>query len=80
MITPLTGGASVFGIAARNGAQLAFTQVNEEGGLLDLPVNFIYLDDIVVPIYIYIYIYSEYELVKMLRKYRCVRLKSVIVF
>jgi len=45
MISPLTGGASVFGIAARDGAVLAFEEINEAGGLLGLPVNFIINDD-----------------------------------
>ena len=49
MIAPLTGGASVFGIAASQGAELAFDQVNEAGGLLDLPVNFLIRDDMHQP-------------------------------
>lgn len=45
MITPLTGGAALFGIAARDGAILAFEQINEAGGILERPVNFMYHDD-----------------------------------
>ena len=44
-IAPLTGGAAFFGMSARDGATLAFEQVNEAGGLLGQNVNFIVHDD-----------------------------------
>lgn len=45
VIAPITGGASVFGIASSNGTMLAFDEINEAGGILGLPVNAILYDD-----------------------------------
>ncbi|MCL2355793.1 MAG: ABC transporter substrate-binding protein [Defluviitaleaceae bacterium] len=45
IIAPLTGGASVFGVASSNGSRLAFEEINERGGLLGLPVNYFLIDD-----------------------------------
>jgi branched-chain amino acid transport system substrate-binding protein len=45
MLSPLTGGASVFGIAASNGAQLYFEEVNNAGGILGSQIEFILHDD-----------------------------------
>ncbi|MCL2388105.1 MAG: ABC transporter substrate-binding protein [Defluviitaleaceae bacterium] len=45
MIAPLTGGTAMFGVAASDGATLAFEQINAAGGLLDQQVNFRVYDD-----------------------------------
>jgi branched-chain amino acid transport system substrate-binding protein len=45
IIAPLSGGAALFGIAARNGATLAFDQINEAGGVLGSRLNVLVVDD-----------------------------------
>ena len=42
---PLTGGASVYGIAVKNSAQMAIDEINEAGGLDGVKFSLIALDD-----------------------------------
>lgn len=42
---PLTGGAAVYGIAAKNGAELAVEEINAAGGLNGIMFKFVMLDD-----------------------------------
>ncbi len=42
---PLTGGASVYGIAVKNSAQLAINEINEAGGLDGILFEFVMTDD-----------------------------------
>lgn len=42
---PLTGGAAVYGIAVKNGAQMAVDEINAAGGLNGVLFNFVMLDD-----------------------------------
>ena len=42
---PLTGGASVYGIAVKNSAQLAIDEINEAGGLDGIMFEFVMTDD-----------------------------------
>lgn len=44
-LAPLTGAVSVYGIAANNGAKLAFDEINAAGGILGRPVEFISYDE-----------------------------------
>lgn len=44
-IGPLTGGAAVYGIAVRNGAQLAVDEINAAGGINGTPIVFSFEDD-----------------------------------
>ena len=50
IIAPLTGGASVFGIASSRGTRLAFNEINEAGGILGSPINYILYDDMHSPV------------------------------
>ena len=45
IIAPITGDAAVYGIAARDGAILAFEEINTAGGVLDSEIRFIVIDD-----------------------------------
>lgn len=45
VIAPLTGPAAVFGISSSNGTRLAFRELNEAGGILGAPVNYVLYDD-----------------------------------
>ena len=42
---PLTGGASIYGIAVKNAAQLAINEINAAGGLDGILFDFVMLDD-----------------------------------
>lgn len=42
---PLTGGAAVYGIAVKNGAQLAVDEINANGGLNGVKFKFVMTDD-----------------------------------
>lgn len=44
-IGPLTGGAAVYGIAVKNGAELAVKEINEAGGINGVQVEMNYQDD-----------------------------------
>lgn len=44
-IGPLTGGAAVYGIAVKNGAQLAVDEINAAGGINGTPIVFTFEDD-----------------------------------
>ncbi len=44
-IGPLTGGAAVYGIAVKNGAELAVKEINEAGGIGGMQVEINYQDD-----------------------------------
>ena len=44
-IGPITGGAAQYGIAVRNGAQLAIDEINEAGGINGMKLVFEYQDD-----------------------------------
>lgn len=44
-IGPLTGGAAVYGIAVKNGAQLAVDEINAAGGINGMAVEFNFQDD-----------------------------------
>jgi branched-chain amino acid transport system substrate-binding protein len=44
MVAALSGGIAVFGVAAQNAAQMAIDELNEDGGVLDRPVEFIARD------------------------------------
>ena len=44
LFIPLTGSQASFGIEALNGAKLAVDEINEQGGVLDHPVNLIVKD------------------------------------
>lgn len=44
-IGPLTGGAAVYGIAVKNGAQLAVEEINAAGGINGMTVEFNFQDD-----------------------------------
>lgn len=44
-IGPLTGGAAVYGIAVKNGAELAVKEINEAGGIGGMQVVFKFEDD-----------------------------------
>jgi branched-chain amino acid transport system substrate-binding protein len=44
LFIPLTGSQASFGIDALNGARLAVDEINEQGGVLDRPVNLIVKD------------------------------------
>lgn len=44
-IGPLTGGAAVYGIAVKNGAQLAVDEINAVGGINGMAVEFNFQDD-----------------------------------
>lgn len=44
-IGPLTGGAAVYGIAVKNGAELAVKEINEAGGINGAQVELNYQDD-----------------------------------
>lgn len=44
-LAPLTGDVSVYGIAASNGAKLAFEELNAAGGILGQQIDFILLDE-----------------------------------
>jgi len=50
VIAPLTGGASVFGIASSNGTLLAFEEVNEAGGVMGMEIVPILYDDMHSPV------------------------------
>jgi branched-chain amino acid transport system substrate-binding protein len=41
MVAALSGGIAVFGVAAQNAAQMAIDELNESGGVLDRPVEYI---------------------------------------
>jgi branched-chain amino acid transport system substrate-binding protein len=44
LFIPLTGSQASFGIDALNGAKLAVSEINEQGGVLDHPVNLVVKD------------------------------------
>ena len=44
-IGPLTGGASIYGIAVRNGAQIAVDEINAAGGINGVQIAFDFQDD-----------------------------------
>ncbi|MBQ9989865.1 MAG: ABC transporter substrate-binding protein [Lachnospiraceae bacterium] len=44
-IGPLTGGAAVYGIAVKNGAQMAVDEINAAGGVNGVPLVFSFEDD-----------------------------------
>lgn len=45
MIGPLTGDTSVYGNAVKNGIELAISEINAAGGVLDKQIEFVPLDD-----------------------------------
>ena len=44
-IGPITGGAAVYGIAVKNGAELAVKEINEAGGINGAQIDFNFQDD-----------------------------------
>ncbi len=44
-LAPLTGDISVYGIAASNGAKLAFDEINKAGGLMGKQIEFVVYDE-----------------------------------
>ncbi|NLY20507.1 MAG: ABC transporter substrate-binding protein [Tissierellia bacterium] len=44
-LAPLTGNVSIYGVSADKGAQLAFKEINEAGGILDKQVKYEVLDE-----------------------------------
>ncbi len=44
-IAPLTGAVAVYGTSAKNGAEMAFEEINAAGGVLDKQIAFNVLDD-----------------------------------
>lgn len=44
-IGPVTGSAAVYGMAVKNGAELAVKEINEAGGIDGTPIEFNYQDD-----------------------------------
>ncbi len=44
-IGPLTGGAAVYGVAAKNGSQIAVDEINEAGGINGMTVELNFQDD-----------------------------------
>lgn len=44
-IGPVTGGASIYGIAVRNGAQIAVDEINAAGGINGVKIEFNFQDD-----------------------------------
>ena len=42
---PLTGGAAVYGIAVKNGAQMAVDEINAKGGINGVMIEFVMMDD-----------------------------------
>jgi branched-chain amino acid transport system substrate-binding protein len=44
-LAPLTGSVSVYGIAATNGAKLAFAEINKAGGILGKKIDYTVLDE-----------------------------------
>ena len=44
-IGPITGGTSIYGLAVRNGAQIAVDEINEAGGINGVQIAYDFQDD-----------------------------------